>query len=64
MAPVSTRDVSNITLDELSKRGLNPFAIQLLVESYARGTAPPPPPITFVWRGVTVSLSVYDGETK
>jgi hypothetical protein len=57
MAKVATEEVSNVTMQEMMDAGLNPFAIQLLVESYARTATPPP--LTFVWRGVVVSLKAY-----
>jgi hypothetical protein len=57
MAKVETQDVSNVSMQELHDAGLNPFAVQLLVESYAKTATPPP--ITFVWRGVVISLSAY-----
>lgn len=62
MAPVRTKEVSNVSMQDLIDAGLNGFALELLVESYANprrlGELPR---ITVVWRGVKVTLEEYDG---
>lgn len=49
-----------VTLQQMSDAGINPFAVQLLCESYS--SHPDPEPITFSFRGVQISLSLLDAE--
>ena len=49
-----------VTLQELSDCGINPFAVQLLVESYS--FHPDVKPITFTFRGVKISLSLDESD--
>lgn len=62
MARVVTQEIDNVTMQQLHDVGLNPFAVQLLVESYAAPTRVIDgelKPLTFVWRGVEVTLEVH-----
>lgn len=54
MADVTTPDLSNVTMQVMADAGINPFAVQLVVESYAKRVNPEP--VAFVWRGVIVQL--------
>jgi hypothetical protein len=45
-----------VSMQELSDCGLNPFAVQLLYESFSRH--PRPVPVTFLFRGVRFSLTM------
>ena len=66
MARVATPEVSSTTMQTMNDAGINPFAVQMLVESYAspqrvaalNGNLKP---LDFVWRGVRVQLSQYEG---
>lgn len=65
MANVSTPDVSSVTMQQLHEGGLNPYAVELLVESYANPRRGEPlAPIEFVWRGVVVSLHPYEAPVR
>ena len=63
MARVITPEISNVSLQDMHDGGINPYAVQLLVESFASPKRNPdgatPPPIDFVWRGVRIQMSVY-----
>lgn len=48
-------DYREVSLQELSDYGINPFAVQLLVESYVRN--PNHTPVRFSYRGVVVALA-------
>lgn len=46
--------MTGVSLQQLSDCGLNPFAVQLLVESWRRH--PEPKPVAFLFNGVLITL--------
>lgn len=61
MAKMSTPDLSTVSQRQLHDAGINPFAVDLLVESYANPKRTSPlVAITFLYRGVVVSLRPYE----
>ncbi|HWB13324.1 MAG TPA: hypothetical protein VG826_29130 [Pirellulales bacterium] len=58
MARMSTPNVTSLPegLQTLLDGGLNGFALELFLESYAAANRPMPPPLRFVFRGVYVHL--------
>jgi len=51
-----------VTLQQMGDCGLNPFAVQLLAESYS--SHPHPKPVSFVFRGVKISLELVGSEVS
>jgi hypothetical protein len=60
MARMSVPDVGNLDRQTILDCGINVFALDLLVESYADARRAVPPPVEFVFRGIVVSLKPYE----
>lgn len=68
MAKITTPDVSNVSMQDLINGGINAWAVDLLVESYASpkrvaqiGTLVT---LSFVHRGVFITLSPVEGKFR